>query len=106
MSEHLSDQTVESYRKRLMSPAELLNTDDHIGACSVCRQRLFNAEELAGKTFSLRMALNTPDIIPDHPDYQTLPAYVDDQLEAADREIVKCHVEICQNCLRYFRDRF
>jgi hypothetical protein len=45
---HLSDQQVESYRRRALSPQELLAVDDHIAACSECRMRLAEGESLSG----------------------------------------------------------
>jgi hypothetical protein len=105
MSEHLSSQMVERYRQRLMSPAELLDFDDHIVCCGVCRQRLFNTVHLQAEASSLRLELNSlPDVLAQHPDYFDFAAFVDDRLDTADREILKSHIEMCEDCAEELRD--
>jgi len=45
---HLSEQQVEAYRRRALSPGELLVVDDHISTCPECRLRLAEGESLSG----------------------------------------------------------
>jgi hypothetical protein len=45
---HLSDRQVEDFRRRALSPRELLAVDDHIAACPECRLRLAEGESLSG----------------------------------------------------------
>ena len=45
---HLSDRQVEDYRRRVLSPRELLAVDDHMAACPECRMRLAEGESLSG----------------------------------------------------------
>ncbi len=45
---HLSDRQVEDYRRRALSPRELLAVDDHMATCPECRLRLAEGESLSG----------------------------------------------------------
>lgn len=105
MSEHLSGQMVESYRQRLLSTAELLEAHDHIEVCESCRQRLFKVEQVRAEASNFRLTINNlADNIPEHPDFEDFAAYVDDQLDATDREILRSHIELCRGCAEELRD--
>ena len=105
MSEHLSGQMVKNYRQRLLSAAELLAAHDHIDLCETCRLQLFKIEQVPAEASTPRVAINNlADIIAEHPDFEDFAAYVDDQLDAIDREILRSHVEVCHGCAGELRD--
>jgi hypothetical protein len=105
MSEHLSGEMLETYRRRSLSTAELLEAHDHIDVCNICRRRLFNVEQVTAEASNLRITINDlADLVPEHPDFEVLAAYVDDRLDATDREILRSHIELCHGCAEELRD--
>lgn len=105
MSEHLSEQKVDRYRQRLMSPAELLDADDHLATCATCCQMLKDPQRLQNAFASVRSELGA--VIKtklEHPSYEQLAAYVDSELDDVDREIVKSHMDMCSSCAAETRD--
>ncbi|MEP6635075.1 MAG: hypothetical protein ABJB97_00015 [Acidobacteriota bacterium] len=111
VSGHLSTQIIERYNQRRLSPEELLAADDHLAACVECR-RLASEFVAGGKAFaSLRDDLYwVARQESDHLSDEQLTAFVDDGMQAVDREIVESHLEICAMCeaevkdLRAFRE--
>jgi anti-sigma factor RsiW len=105
MSEHLSTQKVERYRLRLMSPAELLEADDHLAACETCCRMLVDPQQVRSAFSSVRTELGAvARAKPEHTSYEGLAAYVDGEIDEVDREIVKSHLEMCASCAAEARD--
>ena len=111
MSEHLSREYVARYLRRELSPAELMATDDHLAACSACRKHVGESSSLQRTFASLRENLESEAKRgTTHLTYEQLEAYVDRQLDAAERETVDFHAEACAICrgeladLQKFRD--
>jgi len=104
MSEHLSGQMVENYCQRLLSAAELLAAHDHIDVCESCRLQLFKIEQVPAQASTGVAINNLADIIPEHPGFEDFAAYVDDRLDATDREILRSHIELCLGCAGELRD--
>jgi anti-sigma factor RsiW len=104
MSEHLSAEHVARYGRRATSPAELLAVDDHVATCETCRQRLSETHDLQAALRSLRADLAEAKTKPEHLSYEQLAAYLDDQLNDVDREIVDAHAEICSQCAAELHD--
>ena len=96
MSEHLSEQLIEQYRRRAMSPAELLDADDHMAACEMCRRRLGDVPRGLAAARSLRADLSATEM--NHLDYERLEAYVEGELDSIDREIADSHLKLCARC--------
>ena len=46
MNEHLTETLIERYREQALPPAELLDADDHLAGCEICRQRLDDEQRL------------------------------------------------------------
>jgi anti-sigma factor RsiW len=107
MSEHFSTKQVEHYLQRAMTPAELLAADDHLAACSACRERLTQAKEPSALVASLRAGLRAEAReVRKHLAYEQLAAYVDDRMGDVDREIVDSHLAVCSRCGEEMRDLF
>jgi hypothetical protein len=107
VSTHLSAQQVEQYRKRSLPPAELLDAGDHLVVCAACRAKLADPEQLDASLSNLRDDFKRQARAPQtHLNYQQLSAYVDDQLDAVEREIVDSHVVVCASCKEELRDLF
>jgi hypothetical protein len=107
VSEHLSTQTVERYSRRTLSPAELLAAGDHLAICEVCRHHAITAMGADSILSSVRTNLRAEAA--NHVSYEQIAALIDGELQAADREVVESHLEICALCagevsdLRTFR---
>jgi predicted anti-sigma-YlaC factor YlaD len=105
MSEHLSGEQIESYRQRMLSPAELLAVDAHIASCEACRSQLARAEQLAQTFAFLRTDLRAEARAePLHLSHEQFAAYVENDLDEVDREIVESHLELCPQCAAEVRE--
>src|SRR5262245_24125680 len=96
MNEHLSVQLIERYQRRALSGAELLDADDHLAACEMCRQRLGDEPRERAAANSLRSELAPTEIT--HLGYERLEAYVEGGLDPIDREIADSHMNLCAQC--------
>ena len=105
MSEHLSPELRARYRRRDMSAGELISADEHLAACEVCRQGTTEAESLDAAFAFLRDDLRAQASAElEHISYEQLEAYIDDQLDLTEREILDSHARICGECAYYLRD--
>jgi anti-sigma factor RsiW len=96
MSEHFSEQLIERYRRRVLPPAELLDVDDHMAACELCRRRLGDEPRERAAARSVRADLSAPGMT--HLDYERLAAYAEGELDPIDREIADSHLKLCARC--------
>jgi Putative zinc-finger len=96
MSEHLSEQLIEQYRRRALSSAALLDVDDHMAACETCRRRLGDEPRERAAARSLRADLSATGMT--HLDYERMAAYVEGELDPIDREIADSHLKLCARC--------
>jgi anti-sigma factor RsiW len=133
MPEHLSEEQIARYRERRIPPEQLLQVDDHISVCAVCRERLASANELRaalqgadtrplpGQRGDARPALlgaasqgaylqdmgaaSPPGAPPaGHLAYEQLEAYVDGKMSDTDLGIARGHLEFCPSCSDEVRD--
>lgn len=105
MTEHLSATSIDRYRQQLMSPAELLDVDDHLVACETCCRKLRDARRLPDAFASVRQNLKgAVEAKLEHPPYEQFSAYVDGALGGIDSEIVQSHLELCRPCAAEVRD--
>jgi hypothetical protein len=105
MADHLTPDGLARYVKRALSPAELIVADRHLAACELCRKQVSDPQKLEDLVTALRHDLETQaQLDPIHIAYEQLEAYVDNEADAADREIVDSHVELCRTCREELRD--
>jgi anti-sigma factor RsiW len=104
---HFSQRQVELYLERKMTPAELLEADDHLACCHACREELARSKQPEALLSSIRAGLNAEaKQAPKHLAYEQLAAYVDDEIDEVEREIVDSHMAVCQQCKEEMRDLF
>jgi len=96
MNEHFSEHLIERYQRQTLSPAELLQADDHLAGCEKCRLRLSDKPREVSTANSLRVELAATEMT--HLAYECLAAYVDGELNPIDREIADSHLELCAHC--------
>ena len=99
--EHISVKIITQYRKRQLSPGELLALDDHLAHCATCRAQISSAAPSSSPT----------DFIPaleieafEHPVYEEFAAYLDGQLDSVEREMVESHLSCCRECSKELSD--
>jgi hypothetical protein len=104
-SKHLSAETVEHYRERMMPPAELLAADDHLATCEACRGRVAEGERVADMFAALRSNMSSSaSSLPEHLTYEQLAAYVDESLNETERALADKHLQLCALCDAEMRD--
>src|SRR5262249_9918135 len=96
MNGHFSAQLIERYRQRTLPLAELLEADDHLATCEMCRQRLGDERRVQAAARSLRAELAATGWT--HLPYEQLVAYVEGALDQTDREIADSHLKQCAQC--------
>jgi hypothetical protein len=102
MNGHLSAQLIERYRQRMLPPAELLDADDHLAACEMCRQQLGDKQLVQATARSLRAELAATRLT--HLAYEQLVAYVEGSLDQTDRETMESHLSLCAQCAAELAD--
>lgn len=100
LTEHLSERTIEEYRLRALAAPELLRADDHLSGCQECRDRAWAAAqpEQVLQTFDATLQAEGLSAGEQHVPYELLEAFVDEKINAADREITASHLDFCQLC--------
>jgi anti-sigma factor RsiW len=100
-SGHITAEAVESYRRRLLPPAELLAAQAHAARCEECRARLAGAVGLDAAFKRVHDELDGPRVRgeePEHLPYERLAAFVDGALDEVTREIAESHLAVCAEC--------
>jgi len=105
VAQHLSEQVIERYRQRELSPAELLALDDHLAECASCRAEACNDEQSPAVYAQAISALQGESAGEDsHLEYQQLADYADNAVSDVERELADSHLEFCQSCRAELQD--
>jgi hypothetical protein len=106
LSEHLTSQSIERFRKGLLSPPELLQAGDHLAACPACLERATGAEILdqVFNSFNADLKSAEAETGSAHLSYEQLAAYVDQRMNDVEREITSSHLQLCHECKEDARD--
>jgi anti-sigma factor RsiW len=99
MTEHLTEQIIELYRRREIDPVARQRTDAHLAQCDVCLARVADPQQSA-------LAFNalTEAFLPSNAEQSfhlspaELKAYVSGAAGEPDRVICESHFEICAQC--------
>ncbi len=99
MTQHPSEQEIQRYRNRELSPAETLSLDDHLASCGSCHASFDDVLQPDEASAQVVTALQTEtDFGDNHLSYEQMDNYVDQDLSGIDREIVDSHLEFCNSC--------
>jgi hypothetical protein len=82
-----------------MSSAEIVAAFEHVAICVACRERLASRDQLRNAFVALGPEMYEPagqDILHLPPEH--ISAYVDDELDIVDREIIDSHLDLCTQC--------
>jgi len=98
MSTHLSREQLMKYRNRALLPGELVAIDGHLGKCQDCRRELSDLA-LSSSTFTstIREAQS------EHITYEQMDAWVDNEMDQTERELVLSHIGLCKPCARQLK---
>ncbi len=99
-SDHLSAEMIQRYRRKSLSPVELLQFDDHLGACESCRQQVARTTDV----LAVHAAVASPPAEPRHLSYEELAGYVNDTLAGPERREVQAHIDGCRACRNETRE--
>ncbi len=98
MNRHLSREQMLKYRDRELLPADLVSIDEHLGSCESCRTEL--AELASPGTATLSAILEARD---EHITYEQMDAWVENSMDADERELVMSHVGLCGFCAQQLK---
>jgi anti-sigma factor RsiW len=98
MSKHLSREQLEKYNGRELLPGELIAVDTHLANCEDCRRDL---AVIASPVDSMFSAIHRA--ASEHLTYEQMDAWVDDELEQSERELVAAHISLCAPCTRQLK---
>jgi len=101
LSEHVSSDEIERYKRRLISSEELMALDAHLASCESCRLLLLEPARVESSIELMR-----GDFAPSrsHLGYDQLAAYTDGQLTDVDLEITATHLQDCHSCQAELRE--
>lgn len=98
MQHHLSETEIQNYQLKKIKPDQLLELDDHIQSCELCRNRVHQKQDDLSFKW-LRSELRTTAVEnPGHLSDDQLESYVDGSLDSVDLENVQSHLNICNEC--------
>ncbi len=89
---HLTEERLDEYVRKGLSPVELTVVENHLSQCSECKVRV---DFLAKIVESLQSLKTTPAPCPSE---ETLYDYVAGHIQGAEREELEEHIRHCQTC--------
>jgi len=92
---HLTAADFEQFRRAELQPAAIVEFGRHLATCRECAERATAFVKANGGNDSLRLAFAG---VAQHPDPELLIRSVDNKLDAAERDAVRDHVELCSTC--------
>jgi len=102
---HLTQKQIEDYCKHQLSPAEVLEVADHLGACEVCRTQIQAAANGDAAFFELRSQVFEEAIENGaHLTMDQAAAYVDRHLAGEESRMVDDHLTHCDECVLAVND--
>lgn len=100
LTEHISNEIFDRYTARKATAAEILKVQTHAAACGKCREKLAQIVS-PEKTFAAvrsNFAFDDFEAAPEHLPYEQLEFFIDNKLDAVDREIAESHLAVCAEC--------
>jgi tetratricopeptide (TPR) repeat protein len=97
--EHISEEALQKYQERSLTPVEVLQVCDHLESCSQCREKLVGLHQPDSlfnsflSEFQTAAYEPTPHLLPEE-----VIAYVDSQLDDVDHETLDSHLMYCSPC--------
>lgn len=92
---HISREQLLRYRNRALMPQELVAVDGHLGQCQDCRDELSALASVSASTISAVREARF-----EHITYEQMDAWVENELDQTERELVLSHIGLCAPCAR------
>jgi hypothetical protein len=116
LSDHLTQNQIESYGRRPLPAPEWLLVSDHLGVCEACCQKVEESLDNEAVYFALRSGVFAEVEAPPtaeraHLSFDQLAAIAEERLANEELQTAKDHLSWCQECktavydLRYFKDQ-
>lgn len=98
-SAHLTENEIDRYRRKVMAAKELFAANEHVSVCDNCYQRYTEGEDFeTGYNFIRSEMREAEQEVADHLRYEEMVAYVNGELNEADGDISRTHLEECAQC--------
>lgn len=99
MTQHLSTETIDRYRRNALIGKEWLAAHTHIANCPKCSEQLGEVEKLRSVFDAIQfdLAAITEQTV-EHPDDEQLSDFINKKLNKVDAEIVASHMAWCSIC--------
>lgn len=105
MREHLSARELELYGARRLPSAERWAFDEHLAACTACRERAARVTHVEERFESLvsdfELAASAPLT---HLDFGQIAGFVDEAMNETERAVVADHLVVCASCEHEVRE--
>jgi predicted anti-sigma-YlaC factor YlaD len=95
MTEHLSNQLIEGFRRKTIAVADLPAADAHLAACAECRRKLGEAEALETLT---RFFRRDAEMVSAHLGFEQIEALFRGGLNSDEKHAVEEHLQDCSSC--------
>src|SRR5262245_54826070 len=95
MENHLSDEDISRFHRRVMAPAELIEADDHLMVCEQCGDRM---RTLTGSMNSVLLCARIRSAENEHLCDEEIESYADGVLDSEQRDILEDHLRECGEC--------
>jgi hypothetical protein len=95
---HLRPEQIERYRRRTLAPREILEIDDHLVVCQMCRRQLLDEARLTRAVVSIQGQVASPAGGESCPSEEALTAYVDGADDDSARATIESHLEAHPAC--------
>jgi hypothetical protein len=100
---HLSEEEIQKYHTRALSPSELLELDEHMESCADCSSRLLPEDVFDARVTSLQNDLQSAED-EDHLEYEQIIGYLKNTLSKTDQEVAEKHLQSCSTCTAEAQD--
>jgi anti-sigma factor RsiW len=91
---HLTEEQIHGFR--LLDADTLFAVENHLASCQQCRNRLAEIENKKDRSATVDSYLQQSE--PDHLLFEQLQAYIDDEMDETDQEIIESHLSLCSQC--------
>lgn len=106
MSNHLTLQVIKRHSEQTLSPSEVVAVDDHLTICDDCYARFQEVTQLPDRftTMDINLSAELSQELHQMVSDEQIVAYISNELNEIDREIVESHLEFCSSCANEVRE--
>jgi hypothetical protein len=99
MFEHIPIVKIEAFRANLLRTTEMVGILEHMETCEECERRLRDCIRAERDYQPVTIGMDFEDWFRhEHLDYEQLVAFVDEKMDAEEREFFNLHLDFCERC--------